>query len=715
MTSAAANDRILTAGRNCWRQAHAGRVAFLVDGAAYFAALRAAAVRARRSIFIIGWDLDSRMQLLPEGADDGLPEALGDFLNALVKRRRALHVYLLNWDFIMLYASDREAMPRYKLAWRTHRRVHFELDGAHPVGGSHHQKVVVIDDAMAFVGGLDLTHCRWDTPEHRAEDPRRDHPAGDSCPPFHDIQMAVDGDAAAALGELARERWRRATGKTLASGSCTGADSPWPSSLEPDLTDVTVAISRTEPHYEEYPEVQEIKQLYLDAIAATRGQLYLENQYFSAASLARALKQRLAEPRGPEIVIVSRSNESGWLETATVGVMRARLHQQLCEAAPDGRYANLYPRIPGPDDGFLNVHSKLLIMDDELVTIGSANLNNRSMGFDTECNLTIEAGGDECIASAIRGLRHRLLAEHLGTDAQHVATTERETGSLLATIAALRGNERSLEPLELELSDDLDDWVPDGEILDPERPVEPEKLAARLTAVETSTSGVARMVATAGLLAAVLVLAAAWRWSDIGEWIEPDKLSGLVVLIEELPYTPLVVLTAFVIGSLLVVPVTAMIAAVVVVFGSGLGAFYAASGSLLGAAATYAVGHLLGRDTLRRMTGSRLDRLSRELGRRGVLTIVTVRIIPVAPFSIVNLVAGATHISFRDFMLGTAIGLAPGIIAIALFIDRIRAAIREPGAGSVAILVTVLAALIVGFFVIRRTLRRRRSTRVPGG
>ena len=245
-------------------------------------------------------------------------------------------------------------------------------------------------------------------------------------------------------------------------------------SAEPDLTDVTVAISRTEPRYDDHPEVQEIKQLYLDAIAAARRQLYIENQYFSAASLAHAMKQRLAEPEGPEIVLVSRTSDSGWLEAATVGVIRARLHRLLCGAAPERRYAILYPHIPGRDGRSLNVHSKLLIMDDALVTIGSANLSNRSMGFDTECNLTIEADGDERIERALRALRHRLLAEHLGTDMQHVASTERRTGSLLATISALRNGERSLEPLELEWSEDWDDWVPDGEILDPERPIEPQ-------------------------------------------------------------------------------------------------------------------------------------------------------------------------------------------------------------------------------------------------
>jgi phospholipase D1/2 len=703
------SDPLLEPGRNCWRLEQARRVAFLVDGAAYFAALRAAAAKARRSIFILGWDIDSRMRLVPEGADDGLPEPLGEFLNALAKRSRKLRIHILDWDFAMLYAPDREVLPRYKLGWRTHRRVRFELDGAHPVGSSHHQKVVVIDDAMAFVGGLDLTHCRWDTPEHRADDSRRTHPGGEPCAPFHDIQVAVDGEAAAALGELARERWRRATGKRPKVSPSGASTDPWPESLEPDLDDVPVAIARTLPKYDGHPEVQEIKQLHLDTIAAAQHKLYLENQYFSAASIADALAERLREPQGPEVALVSRSDDSAWLEEITIGVMRARLHRRLCDAAPAGRYNSFYPQVPGLGDGFLNVHSKVLIADDELVTLGSANLNNRSMGFDSECNLAIEARGDERVRAAIRAFRHRLMAEHLGADEDAVAAKEKETGSLLQTIGALRGGERSLEPLDPQVSESIDALVPAGDIIDPERPIEPKRFLAKMMPSEVQASLVGRVLAIGGLLALFLALAAAWRWTELGEWLAPGRLRELGESLKQMPAAPLLVLGAFVVGTLLVVPITGMIAAAVLVFGPLLGMAYSFGGALLGAAATYGLGRAAGRGTVRRIAGSRLDRLSRELGRRGVLAVATVRIIPVAPFTVINLVAGTTHISLRDFLLGTLIGLTPGIVAAALFIDRILAALRDPGAGAVAVLVGLTVLIVTGMALLRRSLRRRRA------
>ena len=106
------------------------------------------------------------MELVPGGARDGFPEPLGDFLNAIVAGRRGIRGYVLSWDFAMLYSMEREWLPIYKLDWRTHRRLSFRLDDRHPPGTCHHQKVVVVDDAVAFVSGYDLTRARWDTCAH---------------------------------------------------------------------------------------------------------------------------------------------------------------------------------------------------------------------------------------------------------------------------------------------------------------------------------------------------------------------------------------------------------------------------------------------------------------------------------------------------------------------------------------------------------------------
>ncbi len=207
---------LLRLGYNCWAIAHAERAAFIVDAKEYFAAFYRAALRAQRSIIILGWDFNSQTRLHYDPVPkDGPPAVLGEFLNYLTRRRRGLHVYILNWDYPMVFGTDREFPPIYGLGgWTPARRVHMRYDDTHPVGASQHQKVVVIDDALAFNGGIDLTVRRWDCCDHAPDDPRRtayDEP----YPPFHDTMIAVDGDAARQLGELARERWRLATGQRL--------------------------------------------------------------------------------------------------------------------------------------------------------------------------------------------------------------------------------------------------------------------------------------------------------------------------------------------------------------------------------------------------------------------------------------------------------------------------------------------------------------------
>ena len=158
---------ILKPGKNCWRIEHADRVSMLVDGADYFHAFRECAKLAEHSILIIGWDIDGSFKLERQSVDDGLPVNLRDFLDSLASRREQLQIHVLDWDFAMIFAADREWLPSYKLDWTTHERLHFRLDNHYPPGASHHQKIVVIDDRVAFAGGLDFALGRWDTPEHR--------------------------------------------------------------------------------------------------------------------------------------------------------------------------------------------------------------------------------------------------------------------------------------------------------------------------------------------------------------------------------------------------------------------------------------------------------------------------------------------------------------------------------------------------------------------
>ncbi len=691
---------LLRPGSNCWAVERAARVSFLIDGDAYFRAFRSAAAQARRRIIILGWDFDSRIDLCVGCRSDGFPEKLGEFLHALLMRRRDLHIFVLPWDYHMIYLREREWWLPAKLA--ANRRLHFYKDGWHPVGASHHQKVAVVDDRVAFVGGLDFAQCRWDTPDHRPDHPaRRLFADGKPCRPFHDVQMAVDGGAAAALGRLARDRWKAATGWSIPNQPLSDRHDPWPAGVEPDMRDVPIGIARTMPTFERRSEIREVERLYIDALGAARRHIYLETQYLTSRAIAEVLERRLSEPVGPEVVLVLHPNSDGWLEQHTMDVLRGRVLKRLRAVDRYGRLGLYYPRIPGLGGVCISMHAKVCIVDDELGRVGSANLSNRSMGFDTECDLAVEAAGDANVRAAIAAFRHRLLAEHLDVEADVVARCHVEEGSLIAAIERLRHDGRSLEVFDRQIPPEVDEWVPDEDFVDPPRPYD-----AQLVPPEQRPRAHRQMIVGAVSLLALLSLAAAWHYTPLRNWMDLPTLVERVEHIDEWPAAPLVAVGGFVLGGLLVMPVTVLIAATVLTFGPLQGFVYSLVGMTLSAIFTFWIGRLLGHNAVDRLAGSRLHRISRSLAERGILAIVVVRVVPVAPFSIINAVAGASHIRAWDFFLGTVIGELPGLLALSIFLDQVSETVRHPGPGSLALLAVTAALIIAAAVGLRRWARR---------
>ena len=352
------------------------------------------------------------------------------------------------------------------LRWMSRRNIHFKLDSAHPKAAAHHQKIVVIDDVIAFCGGIDITADRWDTREHRDEDPRRVRPTTKRrYGPWHDATGAVDGHVARALGDLARSRWKSATGDELAPPPPT---SPiWPKGLEPHLWDIDVAIARTLPEYGDQREVREVEAFYLAAIAAAQRSIYIESQYFASRRIAEAMANRLREPAGPEIVVVNPESADGWLEEAAMGSARARLLRMIREVDAHHRFRIYSPVTEGGEP--IYVHAKIMTVDDRLLRLGSSNLNNRSMGYDTECDLIVDAdrqGRPPEVAASIRRFRTDLLSEHLGKSTDEVEAALAH-GSLIRAIEALRGPRRSLRPFQPDTGL-FGETLAESDLLDPE-------------------------------------------------------------------------------------------------------------------------------------------------------------------------------------------------------------------------------------------------------
>lgn len=465
-----------------WRFVRASRANVIIDAAAYFELLQVAMLQAKQRVMLVGWDFDTRIRLargrrwwnLPRR--EHFPARVGTFMLWLIRHRPGLEVMVLRWNVAVLSFLLRGTMVFDLARWYLSGRIKFRLDAAHPFGCSHHQKIAVIDDRLAACGGIDVTGDRWDTPRHLDDEPGRRRPNGKPYGPWHDLSMLVEGEAAEALGELSRRRWLSSGGAAL-QPCRPQAESAWPAELTAEFTDVEIGISRTRAAWKGAPAVREVEALFAEQIARAQKFIYAESQYFASHRIAEAFARRLIEPDPPEIILVTALASTSWLQQAAMDGARVELMRALDRHDHAKRFRVYVPHTAGGVP--IYVHAKLMIVDDEIMRIGSANLNNRSMGLDSECDLFLDARrpANGHIVPKIASLRHRLLGEHCGMDEAAVRAVLAqngwaEWGSMAELIdnAPQQGNR--LLPFTLFPLSNTEKVIADSSLLDAERPEE---------------------------------------------------------------------------------------------------------------------------------------------------------------------------------------------------------------------------------------------------
>jgi len=235
-----------------------------------------------------------------------------------------------------------------------------------------------------------------------------------------------------------------------------------------------VGIARTRAHYRDRAEVREIEELFAEQIGRAKRFVYAESQYFASRRIAEAIALRVSEPDPPEIVLINPLSADGWLEQAAMDSARTRLLHAIGQDDHARRFRVYVPKTAGGTA--IYVHAKLMIVDDEIIRVGSANMNNRSMGLDSECDVFIDAArpGNGHIVPTITGLRHALLAEHCGVSIGELAGQLDAHRSMAAAIDFLsgpgRGAGKRLESFVLRPLTDAEKAIADGAWLDPERP-----------------------------------------------------------------------------------------------------------------------------------------------------------------------------------------------------------------------------------------------------
>jgi uncharacterized membrane protein YdjX (TVP38/TMEM64 family) len=335
-----------------------------------------------------------------------------------------------------------------------------------------------------------------------------------------------------------------------------------------------------------------------------------------------------------------------------------------------------------------------MVVDDRLARIGSANLSNRSMAVDTECDLYVESGGDPRIAAAILSLRDRLLGEHLGVARDVVSAAVRSEGGLIAAIEALRSGERRLEPMDGESDLPAEPGV--ASVADPEHPIDPDALLVSVVPEAQRKRSHRAVILAAIAVGVMLGLAAMWRFTPLGAWVRPAEAAAWLSALRASPFAPILVMLAFAVLCLVMVPVNALIVATGIAFGPVLGPLYAFLGALASAAASFGLGRVIPREVLQEMAGPRVAQISATLARRGVLAIFAARFIPVAPFTLINLIAGASRVKKTPFFAGTALGMLPGILVFTMVGRQLLAAFHARRTEDVATAVVLGLLLLLG-------------------
>ncbi|WP_437644225.1 phospholipase D-like domain-containing protein [Sorangium sp. So ce362] len=421
--------KIIDPRRHTWCSTPVDSFGLLVDADEYYPEFYRVASGARRYMLLAGWQFDSDVALLRGGREAGVsgPITLLKFLDHLCEITPDLQIFILAWDFHLVFALEREWLQQLVFEWTNHR-LHFLFDSTHVERASHHQKFVVVDGELSFLGGLDLCDHRWDDRSHTNKNPLRVS-RGEPHKPFHDVQAYVRSrEVARALTEIFTDRWRRAGGVAMTLPDIEAADPTFPD-YRPEggipLAARHVTLSRTDPHGAPTgaPHCMEIRDLYLDAIDAAERFIYVETQYFSSHVIAEGIVRRMRAEGRPllDVVLVLNMEAETMKEQIAVGLSQAKVLGTLREAAAEtGHRLGVYYTLPacGEDETAERatyIHSKVMIVDDRFLTVGSANLTNRSLSIDTEINASVETDDpDDALGRSIRRARASLIGEHLG-------------------------------------------------------------------------------------------------------------------------------------------------------------------------------------------------------------------------------------------------------------------------------------------------------------
>ncbi|MBM3618083.1 MAG: phospholipase, partial [Alphaproteobacteria bacterium] len=597
-------------GVNCERVAVADHATLLVDCANYYRALHETLLKAKRSIFVLGWDIDSRIRLVR--GEECAPETCRffDLVQHLAENNPDLHIYLNRWDYSLFMASDRELLGSWR--WRYHAlpNVHYCLDDTTPTGACHHQKVIVVDDEVAFCGGMDIALNRWDKREHYPSDHNRIDPGPidtqlHQFEPYHDTQMVVSGELARELAALARMRWKRVTGhEPLPIDSRhSGEELPdaWPEHFPPDFRNVPVAMSLTLPEWEDTKETVQVERMYLDMVAQAEKFIYCENQFLAHEGFARAVNQRLREKPELRVLFVSSYNPQGVMERKALWGGRVRFRDIVESGEVEDRVAFAFVTSQTNVAKTIRIHSKLSVVDDKYLRVGSSNLNNRSMLMDTECDLIL-AGDDAATRKEIAHRRNDLIREHTGRELDDIQAIIDSDESPHIFFEQVEHSRQHLCRMNDEVYRDEKFIDLAIRLADPVKPLLPAQVYMALSRIN--------FLKLFLVIAVIAAFALAWKYTPLAEYATPERIVPLLEQLREQPGAVPIAIGLYALATLLFVPHMLLTGVTVIAFAPLQAFTIVMLGSALTSGAGFRIGAKLGLNSLRALVGNAAETIS---------------------------------------------------------------------------------------------------------
>ena len=621
------------------------------------------------------------------------PSVVSDLLAWKAEQNPDIKIYLLRWDSSLAFFAQREMWAKEVWEEKTPDNVETQLDDTIPMGGSQHQKIIVVDDELVFSGGMDISTNRWDTRDHPVQSEERQGPDGE-YPPLHDVQMVSSGPVVKDFATLVRWRWERvADSEPIAlreeadTGLTAAKPRTWPDDFPPEFENVSCALARTIPFMDEVEPAQEVRTMLLDLINQAESFIYIENQFTTRQEIAEALNKRLKACPNLHVILVSSYEPKGKFECEAFWASRIEFKAILEKGIDPKRIRLTYSSIEDMQGrkAYKRIHSKVMTVDDKYLVIGSSNLSNRSMTLDTEIDVVLH-GNSEHNRQQILHVRNDLLAEHTGRKLEDMPALFDTDYPVDALMQGQIAHGYVLTEVRDEVFTNHSVKNVFRSLSDPEEPLIslPTLDGAALPARNPRRRSIMIMLG----IAVIAILGGLMFWASQSiSWLSSESINDFLEKSRGTYFALPTVLLVYVVGGILFFPVTVLSLAVAAIFGPIWGPIYGIMGALLSSAILFGIGKLSGNAGLRKIGGPKVEAVDEKLKKSGIVGVAAIRMLPIAPFSLVNLVAGISSIGIVQFLIGTFLGMFPPMIAKGLVGDSITQIFRNPSATSIGYLV----------------------------